>query len=93
MRIPCPECGSRDQREFVYQGAAIALDRPQVDDDDAAWDAYLHLRDNPAGETRDLWYHEAGCGRWLVVQRNTMTHEVLGAELALAHPKAKGASA
>ena len=44
-------------------------------------------------KTRDLWYHEAGCGRWLVVRRNTLTHEVLGAELALAHPKAKGASA
>jgi sarcosine oxidase subunit delta len=32
--------------------------------------------------TRDLWYHEMGCGAWLVVTRNTVTHEVLGAVLA-----------
>jgi len=41
----------------------------------------LHLRDNPAGITRDLWYHETGCSSWLIVTRNTITHEVMGAEL------------
>ncbi|WP_281983317.1 sarcosine oxidase subunit delta [Thalassorhabdomicrobium marinisediminis] len=81
MRLPCPLCGDRDRREFYYQGAAVALDRPAPGADADAWDAYLHLRDNPAGETRDLWYHEAGCGAWIVVTRNTLTHEVLGAEL------------
>ena len=45
------------------------------------WDAYLHQRDNPAGMTRDLWYHEAGCAQWLVVTRNTVTHEISGVEL------------
>jgi sarcosine oxidase subunit delta len=29
-----------------------------------------------------LWHHEAGCSHWLVVTRNTVTHEVLGVELA-----------
>jgi len=82
MRITCPICGERDRREFYYQGDAIALSRPEVDDTPEEWDAYLHLRDNPAGVTRDLWYHEMGCGAWLVVTRNTVTHEVLGAELA-----------
>jgi len=47
-----------------------------------AWNDYIHNRDNPAGITRDLWHHEAGCSNWLVVTRNTVTHEVLGAELA-----------
>lgn len=84
MRITCPICGERDRREFTYQGDAVALRRPDSDDTSDAWDAYLHLRDNPAGVTRDLWYHEAGCGAWLVVTRNTVTHEVLGAELAKA---------
>ena len=32
--------------------------------------------------TRDLWYHESGCNSWLVVTRNTVTHEVEAAELA-----------
>ena len=82
MRLPCPICGERDRREFYYKGAAVALNRPDPEAGLAAWDEYVHLRDNPAGETRELWYHEAGCSAWLVVRRNTTTHEVLGAELA-----------
>jgi len=82
MRLPCPICGERDRREFYYKGAAVALNRPDPEAGLAAWDEYVHLRDNPAGETRELWYHEAGCSAWLVVRRNTTTHEVLGAQLA-----------
>ncbi len=89
MRIPCPICGDRDRREFYYVGDAVAVDRPAPDAGVAAWDDYVHLRDNPAGETKDLWYHEGGCGSWLVVTRNTVTHEVLGAQLA---SKLKGAA-
>ena len=82
MRIPCPVCGDRDAREFTYKGAAVALARPAPDAGDAAWNDYIHLRENPAGVTRDLWYHGSGCTGWLVVTRNTVTHEVLGAEMA-----------
>ncbi|KMK66477.1 sarcosine oxidase subunit delta [Puniceibacterium sp. IMCC21224] len=79
MRFPCPICGERDRREFYYQG--VALVRPDAEAGVEAWDDYVHLRDNQAGETRDLWQHEAGCGAWLVVTRNTVTHAVLGAVL------------
>ncbi len=82
MRITCPICGARDRREFYYMGAAVALDRPVPEADAAAWNAYIHERDNPAGLTRDLWYHEAGCGAWLVVTRDTISHEVHGVTLA-----------
>ena len=82
MRIPCPICGSRDSREFDYMGHAQALDRPDAEADAQAWDDYLHNRDNPAGETSDLWFHGMGCGAWLVVSRDTVTHEVFGARLA-----------
>ncbi|MEQ9695404.1 sarcosine oxidase subunit delta [Shimia sp. SDUM112013] len=82
MRITCPLCGERDRREFYYQGDAVMLNRPEPDADASVWDDYLHNRDNPAGTTRDLWYHESGCGSWIVVTRNTVTHEVLGTELA-----------
>ena len=58
------------------------LARPDVDAGADAWDSYLHLRDNPAGRTRDLWHHEAGCGAWLVVTRDTVTHAVDRVELA-----------
>ena len=67
MRIECPCCGARDVREFTYKGAALV--RPDPEAGDAAWDGYVHLRDNVAGPTRELWYHETGCGAWLVVTR------------------------
>ncbi len=82
MRLTCPHCGDRDRREFYYVGHAVALDRPAAEADIAAWDDYVHNRDNPAGATRDLWYHEMGCSAWVVVTRNTVTHEVLKCELA-----------
>jgi len=82
MRIKCPLCGERDRREFYYQGDALALQRPDADAPPQAWDDYLHNRDNIAGVIRDLWHHEAGCGAWLVVTRNTITHEVLDTALA-----------
>lgn len=82
MRIPCPLCGPRDLREFSYRGHAVGLDRPAPDAGGAAWDDFVYLRDNPAGPTRDLWYHESGCGAWLVVDRNTVTHEITAARLA-----------
>ncbi len=84
MRITCPICGERDRREFHYQGAAVALDRPAPDAGAESWDDYLHNRENPAGPTRELWHHEAGCGAWLVVTRDTVTHEMQGSELASA---------
>ncbi|MBC7138532.1 MAG: sarcosine oxidase subunit delta [Defluviimonas sp.] len=81
MRITCPLCGERDLREFTCSGAADYLDRPAMDAPPEAWDAYLHLRDNPAGPARELWYHETGCGAWLVVNRDTVSHGVLSVRL------------
>ena len=82
MRVPCPICGPRDSREFYYQGAAVKLDRPEPDAGPEAWNAYLHLRDNPAGDTEELWHHGMGCGAWIKVTRNTVTHEISGSVLA-----------
>ena len=83
-------CGTRDRREFYYQGAAIALERPEPDAGPDAWDDYVHLRENPAGWHKELWQHEAGCGAWLVVERNVSTHEIRSVTLA---EDAKGALA
>jgi sarcosine oxidase subunit delta len=90
MRLICPNCGARDVREFYYAGFAGALERPVEEAGDAVWDDYLHNRDNPAGETSDLWYHESGCSAWIVVTRDTVSHAVLTAELAC-NVKAGGA--
>jgi sarcosine oxidase subunit delta len=81
MRLKCPLCGSRDRREFYYYGAEDYLHRPGPEAPAAAWDDYLHNRDNPAGVTKDLWYHEQGCAQWLLVTRNTVTHEISAVEL------------
>ncbi|HYZ62485.1 MAG TPA: sarcosine oxidase subunit delta [Acetobacteraceae bacterium] len=78
MRLPCPYCGERGREEFSYLGAA-GLVRPEPDAPFEAWHDYVYLRENPAGPHRELWHHLYGCRRWLVVTRDTRTHEVLGA--------------
>lgn len=90
MRIQCPLCGSRDRREFYYQGDAVALVRPEPEAGAEAWEDYVHLRDNPAGLTRELWHHEGGCGAWLVVTRDTVSHEISSVELAADVKRAMG---
>ena len=80
MLIPCPLCGPRDRREFTCIGGAEYLARPDADAPAQAWDAHLHLRANPAGRTRETWYHDC-CGAWLEVDRCTITHRVFGARL------------
>lgn len=80
MRIPCPFCGTRDRREFTYYGAEDYANRPDAGAPQAAWDDLLHNRTNPAGPTRDLWYHDP-CGAWVVVDRDTVTHAVSGSTL------------
>ncbi len=87
MKIPCPLCGARDRREFYYMGTDDYLLRPSDNATEAELDNHLFLRDNPAGKTQDLWYHETGCGSWMVVSRNTITHEVYGAELVMERKK------
>ena len=80
MRIPCPYCGSRDSQEFVYRGDA-SVARPDSDAED--FTNYVYLRANPAGPIREHWYHAQGCRNWLIVERDTRTHEIGGARLAV----------
>jgi heterotetrameric sarcosine oxidase delta subunit len=80
LRIPCPFCGPRDAQEFVYLGDATPR-RPIGDAPDAMFD-YVYLRDNPAGPHREYWQHVSGCRSWLIVTRDTRTHEIAGVEYA-----------
>ena len=84
MIINHPLLGPRDSAEFYVKGDASMIDRPDPAAADAAekFFEYGYLRDNPAGEHRELWYHEQGDRSWLVVTRNTLTHEVVKVELA-----------
>jgi heterotetrameric sarcosine oxidase delta subunit len=83
MRIHCPNCGPRDSREFHYRGSAELFDRPAADADQATFLNYVYLRDNPAGPHRELWLHDSGCRSWVMVERNTATHEILATQLAV----------
>ena len=84
MLIPHPLLGPCDAQEFTYFGDAALLERPDGMAQGAAdaFFGYVYLRDNPAGTHRELWFHEEGDRSWLVVTRNTVTHEILGTELA-----------
>lgn len=65
-------------------GSREYLSRPEDEVWSESWEAYLHRRTNTAGPVEELWYHGAGCGAWLLVGRDTLTHEVSGASLASA---------
>ena len=84
MRLPCPYCGQRGNDEFVYLGSADPVRPASPDAAPTAWTEYIFMRDNPAGANRELWHHTYGCRAWLVVTRDTRTHEVLKAEPARA---------
>ena len=72
--VPCPHCGRRPKEEFTIRGAAVA--RPATDAEPSAWFDYVYLRDNPRGRLDEYWHHTSGCRRWLVLTRNTATHEL-----------------
>lgn len=79
--------------EFVYKGDASLIDRPDgLNATDEEMHDYAYLRDNPAGIHRELWYHEYGDRSWLVVTRNTLTHEITNVELASDVARARGRS-
>jgi sarcosine oxidase subunit delta len=77
MRIRCPFCGDRDVREYSYLGDAT-ITRPDPDGPAALeqFIAYVYLRENPAGSHREFWYHGSGCQAWLVVTRDTRSHDI-----------------
>jgi sarcosine oxidase subunit delta len=86
IRIPCPHCGLRDHSEFTFLGDA-SVTRPQDGETPdlgrgGEWSAYLFQRRNHRGRAEELWQHVHGCRAWLVVSRDTVTHEVYGARFA-----------
>jgi sarcosine oxidase, subunit delta len=79
LLIRCPWCGSRDEVEFSYGGAAHVSYPPDPDAlSDAEWGEYVFVRDNPRGAFAERWVHSAGCRRWFTAVRDTVTHEFLG---------------
>ena len=75
--INCPHCGQRTTDEFYIRGDASKL-RPGAIGDGTMnqWHDYVHIRDNVRGRTAEHWHHTGGCRQWLVVERDTVSHEV-----------------
>lgn len=94
MLINHPLLGPRDAAEFTYLGDASLIHRPDWEAEGAlrAFTDYGYLRDNPAGKHRELWFHEGGDRSWLVVTRDTTTHEITQVELARDVARSEGRS-
>lgn len=88
MLINCPHCGPRPVEEFTFNGDA-SVTRPASNDPATMdqWFDYVYLRDNPRGVYEEYVHHAAGCRAWLVVTRNTQTHEIIAAVTARDHAK------
>ena len=87
--FPCPFCGERDEREFLFAGEPgktrppTARPRPAKGEDAGPpdvsapdWAAYLHAARNARGPSAEVWMH-LPCGELFVMERDTVTMEVL----------------
>jgi methylglutamate dehydrogenase subunit B len=83
LRIACPFCGIRDHTEFIYGGDAT-IERPAADAPLETWNEAVYLRGNPRGMHEELWHHAHGCRAWIVVRRDTLTHEIKETRLSQA---------
>jgi sarcosine oxidase, subunit delta len=78
LQITCPFCGPREETEFAYGGeASIARPKDPLSLSDADWAEYLFMRRNPRGILAELWCHTAGCRRWFVVRRDTVSNKIV----------------
>jgi heterotetrameric sarcosine oxidase delta subunit len=73
-QIACPHCGNRAQVEFVYERTAdsvVALDAAP-----GVAVAALFSRTNLRGVEEELWRHTHGCGMWLLIRRDRVSHAI-----------------
>ena len=75
MRIACPNCGERSYTEFWFGGELP----PPVGEGETLEEEFerVWLRRNVAGVQAERWFHYAGCRRWLTLERDTVTNEIL----------------
>jgi len=94
MLIPCPHCGTRPVEEFTFLGDASGK-RPASNDPSSMeeWYDYVYLRNNPKGRFDEFVHHSGGCRAWLVISRDTETHEVFGCVTVRDYGKTKGGKA
>ena len=77
LLLDCPNCGPRNVSEFRHGGEVNPRPKEPGAVSDEAWADYLFMRKNTLGVQTEWWYHRAGCGRWFLAERHTLTNEVL----------------
>ena len=82
MLIPCPFCGPRNEDEFTCWSEVVPRPADPSSLSDAEWTDFVYTHRNPKGRVREQWWHVRGCRRWLLVERDTLTHEVVHSEPA-----------
>lgn len=73
--IRCPYCQEeREEEEFSYRDEAF-IKRPEQPQElsDEEWAQYLFFRINKKGSCYEQWAHTAGCRKFFVVKRNTVS--------------------
>lgn len=74
LLIPCPHCGPRAQEEFAYERSLDSVVR--LDDTPDAAITALYARANLRGEDDEIWSHAHGCGQWLRLRRDRVSHAI-----------------
>jgi heterotetrameric sarcosine oxidase delta subunit len=75
LTLDCPICGIRDETEFTYGGDATVTRPPMDEGASQAWLNFVFMRTNPRGPHREYWHHVQGCRQWLMLERDTLTHD------------------
>ncbi len=78
LYLTCPYCGAHACETELAPGGEAHLKREGPESPDAAFEAYLFLRQNPKGVHFERWRHAHGCGKWFHAARCTVTLEVFG---------------
>ena len=79
MLIPCPFCGPRNEDEFTCWSEVVPRPAEPSSLSDAEWVDYVYKHRNPKGPVQEQWWHARGCRRWILVERDTLTHEIASA--------------
>ena len=82
MRITCPHCGTRDLAEYYYWGDASRNAQELRSSTVAASLQHVYGRTNPRGRHKEYWQHLGGCRAYLLVDRDTATHEIFSVKFA-----------
>ena len=84
--FPCPFCGLRPETEFLFAGE-LGKVRPDTlkDVSDEDWASYLYTQRNEKGAVQEVWMHIT-CGELFVLQRDSVTMEVLGSKALRKEP-------